>query len=324
MTYQTYEKTFGINDLIQVYTTNDVGTTTGTNLFDNTTDWIPWKKPTMAKLIHFILIGAGGGGGQGGTNIAANTTGGGGGGGAGGLTNILMPAFCVPDMLYLKLGLRGKFATTTNGGNTLACFSNSNTPIYANMLLGSAGGANGGGGSTGAGSGGLGGGNISSFIKHGVRNYNSGQSGGNGQAGGTTADVATLTPYTTNVVIPGGAGGGGTNNTGASFAGGQMSTYENTYTSSFPGVSGGGNGSHGTQSGNNLNNFVDMLTMGLSMSGGSGGGGNTTGNGGRGGDGGIGCGGGGGGGVCSTGTSGGVAGAGGLGGGGFISIITYM
>jgi hypothetical protein len=69
-----------------------------------------WVKPQGANMVWFTLIGAGGGGG--GTNGVDNYAG----GGSGAVTNLMIPAFLVPDNLSVAVGLGGLGGAS--GGNT--------------------------------------------------------------------------------------------------------------------------------------------------------------------------------------------------------------
>lgn len=115
-----------------------------------TSDWV---KPQGASFVWFTLIGGGGGGGGGdGSTIA------GGGGGSGPVTNCLIPAFLIPDVLTVAVGRGGGggiSATSFNGNpgtDTVVRYVQKDTSGY--ILLR----ANGGnGGDAGGGTGGTGG-----------------------------------------------------------------------------------------------------------------------------------------------------------------------
>ena len=68
-----------------------------------TSGWQTWAKPRGAAMSQMIAIGGGGGGGGGSTN--GNN--GGGGGGSSSVTRLLIPAFCLPDELYIQVGPGG-------------------------------------------------------------------------------------------------------------------------------------------------------------------------------------------------------------------------
>ena len=73
-----------------------------------------WLKPPGISFIHIIAIGAGGGG----SSSAIWQTGvarvGGGGGGSGGMTSTFLPAYLVPDTLYINVGIGGAGGASTN------------------------------------------------------------------------------------------------------------------------------------------------------------------------------------------------------------------
>jgi hypothetical protein len=67
-----------------------------------TTAWThEWVKPQGASMVWFTLIGGGGGG----ASAGASTFGGGGGSSA--VTNCMMPAFLIPDILQVRVGFGG-------------------------------------------------------------------------------------------------------------------------------------------------------------------------------------------------------------------------
>lgn len=170
----------------------------------------PWTKPPGISFVHIICIGAGGGA----SSSAIWQTGvlraGGGGGASGGLTTVLLPAYLVPDTLYVNIGIGGAGGAATNtttanagvvGTATYVTYYPAQTAGYILCV------ANGGGGGSPAGSAGLGGSAQTTtslpISQIGLRNYLAGQ---NGQTGGSTAAPATLTAV---YRISGGGGGGG-------------------------------------------------------------------------------------------------------------------
>jgi hypothetical protein len=68
-----------------------------------------WTKPQGASMVWFTLIGAGGGGG--GTDGVSDFCG----GGSGAVTNLMIPAFLVPDNLAIKVAVGGEGALASNG-----------------------------------------------------------------------------------------------------------------------------------------------------------------------------------------------------------------
>ena len=111
--------------------------------FYATGNWQTWNKPRNAKFIEIFCLGGGAGG-----SIATIGTGGrngGNGGGAGGIVRGIIPAFLLPDTLYILVGKGGAGSTTNNtaggvGGisyiglqpstseQTLICKSSTSTP----------------------------------------------------------------------------------------------------------------------------------------------------------------------------------------------------
>jgi hypothetical protein len=71
-----------------------------------------WVKPQGASFIWFTLIGAGGGGG----GIQDVSSFSGSGGGSGGVTNCMIPAFLVPDILQIRVGPGGAGGGPNSGG----------------------------------------------------------------------------------------------------------------------------------------------------------------------------------------------------------------
>lgn len=74
--------------------------------------WQTWQKPRNAKFIEIFCLGGGAGG-----SIATIGTGGrnaGSGGGAGGIVRGIIPAFLLPDTLYILVGKGGAGSTTNN------------------------------------------------------------------------------------------------------------------------------------------------------------------------------------------------------------------
>lgn len=109
-----------------------------------------WVKPQGASMVWITLIGAGGGGG--GSEGLSNW----GGGGSGAVTNLMIPAFLIPDNLKIRVGQGG--AGGALGGNAGDAGGDTNIGSFVeSQFLLSAGGGN--GGTSGAGgTGGLAGG----------------------------------------------------------------------------------------------------------------------------------------------------------------------
>jgi len=280
---------------------------------DTTTGWQSWMKPPGCAWIYILLISSGGGGGRpnnGSLTIAS------GGGASGGHTRLLIPAFTVTDILYVRPGSGGLGATSPGaGGNGVFSYvaMQPNTAV-ANTLIAQGGG----GGATGAASALGGSGGISAITTPAVQCLGlfTGQDTVSGSAGAQTLNSSGSSITQSSVIITT-IGGGGGNGTGA----GAIINNNVVYPSIAGGIgSTGGNGNNGFQLG-------AMWTPGLKsfpliFSGGSGGGGSsavggTAGNGGNASYGG----GGGGGGSCTD--AGGTSGNGGNGGDGIIFIGAF-
>ena len=144
-----------------------------------TTEWV---KPQGASMVWFTLIGAGGGGaGQDGANTNY-------GGGSGAVTNCMVPAFLIPDILQVRVGKGGAAGSTGNNGSagtdTNIYYQQKATTGYT-LLTAKAGGA----GQVGVGIGGGGGTSTSANYFACAGFYQSIA----GQTGATNTSVATTT-----------------------------------------------------------------------------------------------------------------------------------
>lgn len=174
-----------------------------------------WIKPPGISFVHIIAIGAAGGGSGAYIYQAGTAARGGSGGGSGAMTSAFLPAYLVPDILYISVavGGNGGAASTSTSANvgsngigaTYVAFHPVDTVGYALCIAntGNAGTVPAGG--SGA-IGGTAGANVSSTSlptsQIGLRNYISGQAGGQGLANSTT-DITAIYRIT-----GGGAGGG--------------------------------------------------------------------------------------------------------------------
>ncbi len=101
-----------------------------------TSDWV---KPQGAAFVWFTLIGAGGGGSVGATSLANPQA-----GGAGAITNFMCPAFLIPDVLRVTVGLgggaggtsRGAGSSGGNGGDSSVVYQQKNTTGYTLLTAG--------------------------------------------------------------------------------------------------------------------------------------------------------------------------------------------
>lgn len=279
------------------------------------TQWMTWQKPRGAAMLHILCIGGGGGGGGGFTGIAGSARGGGGSGGSAGVTRVTIPAFLLPDSLYIQVGAGGQGVGSgggTAGSGVLSYVAVAPSTTIANVVaLSGAAGAGGGGTGTAAAAGAAGAAGTVAVIGSmplcgsGQFAFIAGQIGviGGAVAGanGTAIDIPT-----TSVLCQAGSSGAGT--TSANFAGGAFTASGAAYLSeqrpAAP-AAGSNNGSGGPQIWEPFFSF-----------GGGGGSSANAGVGGTGGNGAYGAGGGGGGG----GTTGG---RGGNGGSGLVIIIAW-
>jgi len=277
----------------------------------NNTGFQTWIKPPGISFVHIITIGPGGGGSSTFPLVLGTANRGGGGGGGGSMNSVFLPAFLVPDRVYVNVGLGGlggassSVANTANIGTagqdlTYVTFHPVKSAGYAlcNASPGGAAAVPVGGGGGGAQGGAAGATATSTFFPNsqiGLRNYQGGQAGGAG-ANGAATSVTGVTRIT--------GGGGGAGNTGANVVGAGASILPvGEYT--LQTIASSPAGTNGSQ----LNDLLKFV-----FSGGTGAASSTTISGSDGGNGGYGCGGGGGG------LGPGLGGAGGKGGDGLVII----
>jgi len=281
---------------------------------DTTTGWQTWMKPAGCAWIYILMLAAGGGGGRsnnGSLTVAA------GGGGRAGHTRLLIPAFVVPDILYVRPGAGGAGAITAGSGAT-GVFSyvamQPNTTV-ANALIAQAGGGAGSGAASNAGATASAVGITTPAIQClGMFTTVGGSNGAPGAASANTLGTSVTASQDTSITSAGGGGGNGTG------TGGNI-----TNAVVYPQINGGAGSTGGA--GNPGFQLGAMWTPGLKSfpmiwSGGSGGGGSSAVGGvaGAGGNAAYG-GGGGGGGSCTD--AGGTSGNGGNGGDGIIFIGAF-
>jgi hypothetical protein len=275
----------------------------------NTSGFQTWLKPPGISFAHIVTIGAGGGGG----GTVAFQSGvawrGGGGGGSGAISSVFLPAYLIPDILYINVGIGGTGGAASStftpniglaGGNTYVNFYPIQTPSYS--ICAASGGLASGvptSGGTGAG-GGTGGVIVSStafpISQIGLRVYIVGAAGGRG---GTIDAPGVTAAYR----VTGGGGGNGNTVGGAFLATGTAINPVGQY--SLQSISPSPVGTQGSS-------LIDLVKF--VFSGGTGAGSSGTISGSAGGNGGYGCGGGGGG------VGPGLGGAGGNGGDGLVII----
>jgi len=189
--------------------------------------WQTWTKPNDAMLIHILCIGGGGGGGGGdrGFTISGTSRWGGGGGGSAAVTSMYVPAFLIPDTLYILIGAGGNGApamTPTNNfgangynGNTsyVALYPNyTGIGQVGNLLLSASGGGGGFGGTYTTGTGGSAGGatavGAAAPFYLGLGQFTSVAGQGGGTSSGTASPTALIIGASGNGITCGGAAGG--------------------------------------------------------------------------------------------------------------------
>lgn len=251
-----------------------------------TGNWQTWNKPRNAKFIEIFCLGGGAGGGQ--HTVSAGSAFAGGGGASAGIVRGLIPAFLLPDTIYILVakGGAGAITSATAGsvGNisyvalqpstseqTLICKSSTTT--------------------AGAGGAAAGGGNapsisvvaLSAFGNLGLFTAIAGVNGAGGSL--TTTGSGTNQAALGTNILSGGCGGGGKGAAGVFGQGGSITSASAVLTTQVNG--GQTEGADGGSGYGTLQPFC-----GTGGAGGAGRGG-TTGTGGRGGNGWYGCGGGG-------------------------------
>lgn len=288
--------------------------------------WQMWNKPRGATIVNFYTMSGGGGGGAGFTRAAGGPGGGGGGGACSNTQRLLsVPAFVLPDLLYVQVGPGGlggvPGVSSGNGGagsNSFVCWSK--TAVIPHILAYSGVNAPGGGGGGAVGAAGSAGTVPTVPVLQPFQatwGNNNATVGLVGVAGGahTGANGANVTCWGSQGTLSPGAGGGGIATTSDTNGGAQNLSNDMDFGAggklpnstggvAMRGVPGAVNGSRGFSS-----------WKPFFQSGGAGGATSNAGQAGNGGDGGIGCGGGGGG-------AGATGGNGGNGGSGLVVIVS--
>ena len=93
--------------------------------------WQQWMKPKGCSMIYMLCIGSGSGGGAGLSGADNTARGGGAGGGAGAMASIILPAFLVPDYLWVQPGIGG--AGGASSGNAGANGSHSYISVVGSL-----------------------------------------------------------------------------------------------------------------------------------------------------------------------------------------------
>ena len=183
--------------------------------------WVVWEKPRGTHMIRITCIAGGGGGGSG---YNGSPGAGGGGGGSSAISIVTIPAYALPDRLYVSSGIGGAGASApgadsanlgSNGVRSYVCIAQDTGVIYrvcytdsgkagTTAATSSAGGAAGAGGTVAT---------IADMLlaSYGIRNFIAGHLGRVG--GGSGLSGGTLVYPTTGLLLSGGAGGTGSSNT---------------------------------------------------------------------------------------------------------------
>lgn len=269
-----------------------------------------WTKPVGCNFVYMIAVGGGGAGGNGGSGAAGTARGGGGGGASAAINTLLVPAFLIPDTLFIKVGRGGSRLTLTLGTPTIisAYRISSNTEYFLNASQGGQGGNGAAGGTGGAGAA------ANSILTNSTLATIGKWQGVTATSGGSPGIISGASGNDNVLNFFNNGGGGGGSTTSGNFSGGNIiSTYNQTASRT---VIQGGAAVAGATAGQNDGGSGFFIPKRFASFGGAGGGASNTGVGGNGGNGGPGCGGGG----AGAGVTGGI---GGSGGDGFAVIISY-
>jgi hypothetical protein len=181
--------------------------------------WQTWNKPRNAKFIEIFCLGGGAGGGV--ATISAFSKNGGAGGGSGGIVRGIIPAFLLPDILYILVGKGGIGSSTSNtaGGTGGISYIGLQPSTSEQTLICKSSTAVAGSGQV---TGGVGATisvvALSAFGNLGLFTAIAGVAGGTG--GANTGGVGTSQAALGTNLTTGGAGGGGATNTAGVWASG--------------------------------------------------------------------------------------------------------
>ena len=180
--------------------------------------WVVWEKPRGAHMIRITCIAGAGGGGSG----YSGSGGGGGGGGSSAISIVTLPAYVLPDRLYVSSGIGGGGATTpsagtatlgNNGIRSYVSIAQDTGAIYCVCYADSGKAGTTAATSSAGGSGGSGGivATIANMLlaSHGIRNFIAGQGGATGSS---PIQSSTLVYPSTGLLLSGGPGGAGPGN----------------------------------------------------------------------------------------------------------------
>lgn len=171
-----------------------------------------WSKPPGINFVHIICVGAGGGGASG--QGAGGALQAGGGGGSGAMTSVFLPAYLIPDILYINVGLGGAggaaASTSTriagNAGQATIVSFYPDTGLSYTICRAAGGGAAPAGGTGGGGAAAVGTTSLPT-SQIGLRTYQSGQTGTTGTGGSAASNLAAI--YRISAGIGGWGGGQG-------------------------------------------------------------------------------------------------------------------
>lgn len=188
-----------------------------------------WTKPSWARVVSGVLIGAGGGGGSGRVDAASTNRGGGGGGGAGGRTVFTLDAALLGPTAGVVIGVGGAGApspvTNTTNGNPGTDGGATYVVLLTGQLLAALGGHAGAGGSQDA---------FFSSQAFGGASGN-GMPGEPGTGGGTLEGAGAGAQFSNSVLSNGGNSSAGP---GGGGAGGGVNSVNTTISSTAGGVAG--------------------------------------------------------------------------------------
>jgi hypothetical protein len=301
--------------MLDTFNVNDNSLVNQVFYYKGVNAWQVWHKPSNCNFVNFYLMG-GGAGGQGGDTGGGSTRTGGAGGGSAAIAYITIPAFALPNMLYVLVASGGTGGESANGrggigGLSYVSTQPDNTFAPLNVLMVS--GAAGAGVTLTTTAGAI---ITANNIVLGEIAFVSAYAGQTGGAGGVSSTPATnVTP--TGLPTTPGAGGSGVSSVGTLGTSASILSILD-----FPIISGGisvaGNGATVGKDGySTRQNFVGPnFKNPMFFTGGAGGGASNTNAGGAGGNASFGCGGGGGG------AGSGIGGRGGRGGDGLVIITT--